>query len=133
VESKFGVSDLFWTQTCPRSYNNHKIPNCATKICQRGLIRQYFAASARHNRKNRSLCAASGRTLGLDDLTKRIEDRLSVRKSCIVFENEITRVWPLSKSRAEIDREKEIHAFAEKNGWSAKINDPGIRVTFKKP
>ena len=68
----------------------------------------------------------------MDELAERIKGRLAVRKSCIVFENEIVRCWPLSKSRSEIDRENEIHAFAKKHGWSVKINDPGIRVTFKK-
>ena len=44
----------------------------------------------------------------MDELAERIKGRLALRKSCIVFENEIVRCWPLSKSRAEIDRENEI-------------------------
>jgi hypothetical protein len=62
---------------------------------------------------------------------QRIEERLRHKKSCTIFEHDLSRIWPRDE-RDQLKREKEIHAFAAANGWLATILDPGIRVTFKK-
>ena len=64
-------------------------------------------------------------------MPKRIEERLRHKKSCTIFEHDLSRIWPRDE-RDQLKREKEIHAFAAASGWLATILDPGIRVTFKK-
>ena len=66
-------------------------------------------------------------------IAKHITERLGLKKSCTVFQNEISQVWPLKLRLKEAKMLNEaIQAFAKENGWSATISDPGIRVTFKK-
>ena len=52
-------------------------------------------------------------------------------KACTVFESDLEPVWPREKLPRE-KREREILMFAKKNGWTATVLDPGIRVTFRK-
>ena len=66
-------------------------------------------------------------------IAKHISERLTTKKSCIVFEGELSQAWPLKLKSKEAKRlTKAIQAFAKERGWSATISDPGIRVTFKK-
>jgi len=67
----------------------------------------------------------------MDALLKHITERLGGRAYCIVYENEILRVWPRD-DKENATRHAAIHAFAAKHGLSASINDPGIRVKFRK-
>jgi hypothetical protein len=67
----------------------------------------------------------------LDALKKRIDERLRCKKSCMILERDLARVWPRDE-RDQLTRDKEIHAFAAANGWLATILDPGIQVTFRK-
>jgi hypothetical protein len=48
-----------------------------------------------------------------------------------VFEHDLAFIWPRDE-RDQLKREKEIHAFAAAHGWLATVQDPGIRVTFRK-
>lgn len=67
----------------------------------------------------------------MDLLAQKILDRLTSRKSCTIFEGDLSRVWPIS-DRQRQQRYALIKAFARAHGWSATILDPGIRVTFRK-
>jgi hypothetical protein len=40
-------------------------------------------------------------------------------------------VWPIDNLQRE-KRAALIQAYAKQNGWSAIINNPGMRVTFRK-
>jgi len=64
-------------------------------------------------------------------LAHRINERLQTCKYCSAFESELDRVWPYERKHRQ-KRFDPIQAFAERNDWSAKISDPGIRVTFRK-
>ena len=63
-------------------------------------------------------------------LAELIKNRLGDHVTCIVFENKLAVVWP--RAYEHDSRIKEIEAFAKANGWSVRISDPGIRLTFKK-
>jgi hypothetical protein len=67
----------------------------------------------------------------LDALLHHIEERLRTRKSCVVFNNQLQRVWPV-EHRFAAKRAAAIEAFARANGLTATIHDPGIRVTFRR-
>ena len=67
----------------------------------------------------------------MKQLAEHIAERLSVKKFCTIFENQIARIWPLRAPEID-ERNAAIHAFAHAHGWTAKISDPGIRVTFRK-
>ena len=69
-----------------------------------------------------------------DELATFVRERLDKRKSCMIFENRLEPCWPAEKVKTapRIAREKEIHAFAKANGWTAVIHDPGLSVIFKK-
>jgi len=67
----------------------------------------------------------------MDALAKHIRERLESRRSCTVFENSLTRVWPLGQE-ADPKREERIRAFAKSNGWAATIHDDCNRVVFRK-
>jgi len=43
----------------------------------------------------------------------------------------LERVWPIDNALRE-KRAALIRAYAKKNGWSATVSDPGMRVTFRK-
>jgi hypothetical protein len=69
------------------------------------------------------------RRCDVDALANHIRGRLKAKKFCVVFEQQLDRVWPrenLGERRKEL-----IRAFADANGWEATIHDPGIRVTFR--
>jgi hypothetical protein len=59
------------------------------------------------------------------------EERLNIRRFCIVFENEIELVWPRPQPGVA-KRDAAIQAFASHHGWAVTIHDPGIRLTFRK-
>lgn len=67
----------------------------------------------------------------MDALYRHIDDRLRTRKSCVVFENELQRVWPTEK-KERAKRAAAIERFARAYGLTAMIHDPGIRVTFRR-
>jgi hypothetical protein len=67
----------------------------------------------------------------MEDLSKFIEARLSERTSCTLFESQLAPVWP-DRRKEDVARIAAIQSFAKRKGWVAIINDPGIRVTFKK-
>lgn len=71
------------------------------------------------------------RRSGIQALIKRVRERLETHKYCSAFENDLERVWPSEKALRE-KRAAAIEAFAKRHGWSVKIWDPGIRVTFRK-
>jgi hypothetical protein len=88
-------------------------------------LRQYysqfgagFVRSERHSSK-------------IDALLKRIKSRLSISKFCVVFENELERVWPKAMTKSGT-REAAIEAFAKANDLCIAIHDPGFSVTFRK-
>jgi len=64
-------------------------------------------------------------------LANYITERLSGRKFCIVYGNEISRLWP-PDSKSVQKRDVAIQAFAKRHGWTATIWHPGIRVTFRR-
>jgi hypothetical protein len=68
---------------------------------------------------------------GMKILSNKILERLRVKPQCMIFSDDISRVWPLPKA-VEDKRERAIHAFAKKLGMSAVIHDSGIRVVFRK-
>ncbi len=49
----------------------------------------------------------------------------------MIFENEMSRVWP-PEGRMAAGRNEEIQAFAHDRGWSATSGRSEIYVTFKK-
>lgn len=60
-----------------------------------------------------------------------MREYLEVAKSYTAFEIELEPILPNEKMYRE-ERAKSLQVFAKKNGWSATILDPGIRVTFRK-
>ena len=67
----------------------------------------------------------------MDTLFRHIDERLRNRKYCVVFDNELSRVWPVEK-KERAKRYAAIEAFARARGLIATIHDPGIRVTFRR-
>lgn len=67
----------------------------------------------------------------MENLEKHIRERLATHPSCTIFESGLERVWPRLKEEQK-ERAAAIEAFARKHGWKVTINDPGIRVTFRK-
>jgi len=70
-------------------------------------------------------------TNGMQALALRFNERLKTCKYYLAFESELDRVWPYERKQRQKCFDA-IQAFAARNGWSAKILDPGIRVTFRK-
>jgi hypothetical protein len=67
----------------------------------------------------------------VDILYRHIANRLQTHKCCVVFNNQLQRIWPVEeKHRAK--RVAAIEAFARAHGLIATIHDPGIRVTFRR-
>jgi hypothetical protein len=67
----------------------------------------------------------------LESLYRHIDQRLRTRKFCVIFENELDRVWPADKKQ-QMKRIAAIQEFAHAHGLSATIHDPGMRVTFRR-
>lgn len=67
----------------------------------------------------------------MKNLIEHVRELLAKAKACTVFETDLERVWPRHKLDNE-KREVAIQAFALRNGWTATVLDPGIRVTFRK-
>ena len=63
-------------------------------------------------------------------LAELIKSRLGDHVTCTVFESQLAVIWP--RPYEHDSRIKEIEACAKANGWSVRISDPGIRLTFKK-
>ena len=63
-----------------------------------------------------------------NELATFVRERVEKRKYCMIFENRLEPCWPAEKVKTapRIAREKEIHAFAKANGWTAIIHDPGL-------
>jgi hypothetical protein len=53
---------------------------------------------------------------------EQIHEVLNNKKSCMIFESELQRVWPGEKEKRR-EREKKIHAFAKAYGLTANIWD----------
>jgi hypothetical protein len=71
---------------------------------------------------------------GLKLLAEHIAQQLNERGFCVVFDRDLERCWSSGKmTRAE--REREIQAFAESQGWSAAILNAGFPMSarFQKP
>jgi hypothetical protein len=70
----------------------------------------------------------------MDLLTRRIEERLMIRKACRVFGNELDRVWqPTTKEQlARQERIEQIREYAKSHGWSVVIHDSGLQATFRR-
>ena len=68
----------------------------------------------------------------MDNFITQIAQRLLVKPFCTVFENTISRIFPRDTT-ADEERKDAIREFARQQGWSVKISDPGLRVTFRKP
>ena len=66
-------------------------------------------------------------------LAKHVAARLGERPFCVVFENDLERCWP-HKEMTRSERESEIQAFAESQGWTAAILDGafGTRAIFRR-
>ena len=67
----------------------------------------------------------------MEALTQRVRECLAIANSYTAFDVELQAILPNEKMYRE-ERAKSIQAFAGKNGWSATILDPGVRVTFRK-
>ena len=68
---------------------------------------------------------------GVEILLQHINNRLKTHKFCIVFGNELERVWPRDQKET-MRRLEKIQAFAKANGLTATVHDPGLRVTFRR-
>jgi hypothetical protein len=69
----------------------------------------------------------------MDALAKHIRKQLKTKKSCVVTEKDLDRVWPREAlSPASRKRRMKIFAFARANNWEATIYEPGLRVSFRK-
>lgn len=68
---------------------------------------------------------------GLDPLVQRITERPKTHRFSVIFENELERVWPTERKETA-KRAEAIHTFATANDLLAKVQDPGLWVTFKK-
>ena len=68
----------------------------------------------------------------VETLTQRVREHLEIAKSYTAFDIELEPILPDEKLY-HAQRAHAIQVFAKKNGWSASILDPGIRVTFRKP
>jgi hypothetical protein len=66
-------------------------------------------------------------------LAEHIAQQLEERGFCLVFNRDLERCW-LSGRMTRAEREREIQAFAESQGWTAGILDAGFvtRAIFQK-
>ena len=69
----------------------------------------------------------------MEVLAKQVAARLEKRPFCVVFENDLECWWPL-KEIMQSEREREIQAFAESQGWTAAIVEGpfGTRAIFRR-
>ena len=67
---------------------------------------------------------------GLKLLAEHIAQQLNERGFCVVFDRDLERCWSSGKmTRAE--REREIQAFAESQGWTASILNAGFPMSAR--
>ena len=64
----------------------------------------------------------------MDRLAKRIADELKTEKQHSVYEQDLTRVWPLPDPR----REAKIAQFATERGWRVRFYRLGLCAIFDK-
>ena len=63
-------------------------------------------------------------------LAQHIAQQLEERGFCVVFDRDLKRCWPIGRTtRAE--KEREIQAFAESQGWTAAILNAGFPVSAR--
>jgi hypothetical protein len=63
-------------------------------------------------------------------LAQHIAQQLEERRFCVVFDRDLERCWPSGRmTRAE--REREIEAFAESQGWTAVILNAGFPMSVR--
>lgn len=72
------------------------------------------------------------RLKAMNVLKQHITDRLGNHKSCTCFFERLQKAfaWKIDALRAR--QIADIEKFAEDNGWTVHIYDPGIRATFRK-
>ncbi len=65
-------------------------------------------------------------------LAEHVAARLEERAFCVVFERDLERCWPSSKT-TRAKRKREIQGFAESQGWSAAVLEGGfgMRAVFR--
>jgi hypothetical protein len=65
-------------------------------------------------------------------LVKHVAARLEERGFCVVFENDVERCWPSNKM-THAKQKREIHSFAESQGWTATVLEGGFgtRAIFR--
>jgi hypothetical protein len=66
----------------------------------------------------------------MQELINHIHNRIAERKFATIFKNKIQQIYP-PVMKADIEMKKAIDNFADQNGWTATINDTGVRVTFR--
>lgn len=67
----------------------------------------------------------------MDLLTQQIDASLASKSHCTITHEELVKVFP-EDERAKAERYAAILAYAQSQGWTAAICDPGVRVTFSK-
>ena len=65
------------------------------------------------------------------ELYRRINHRINVRGYCVVYDHELTHIWPPEAARRQKQIEL-IERFAAQNGLAVIIRDTGLNATFKK-
>jgi hypothetical protein len=68
----------------------------------------------------------------MDSLVKHISDWLSKKEVCTIFQDTISRFWPISEGEDAKKRDIKIQEWARSNGWKAEIKDMGVRVLLRK-
>jgi hypothetical protein len=70
--------------------------------------------------------------MNLPSLVAHISEWLSKKNACVIFQDTVSRVWPIAHPKEAQERDAKIQEWAKSHGWEAKIKDFGVRVTFKK-
>ena len=65
------------------------------------------------------------------DLYKRINHRIDVRGYCVVYDHELSHIWPPQAAPRQ-QQIQLIERFAGQNGLAVTIRDTGLNATFKK-
>jgi hypothetical protein len=128
------IARNFVNKECPAPFS-------ACKVIFRIGLQKFFHEAESVPQKS-ALCLAKSSEMSrmfrfwgagylMENLLKHILAKLEVGKICVVFESRLEQVFPKDPAIPE-KRKEAIMAFAKKNGLSAKISDPGLRVTFSK-
>ena len=91
------------------------------------------ARLARPEAKHLIFATSSSTIIVLKTLAKNVATRLRERAFCVVFEDDLDRCWP-RRQMARAERERQIQAFAESQGWAAAIVEGGFgtRAIFRR-